>query len=226
LGAGSGSGSGAGSVVYCTGKLEVGCWTCDGGKFASANGASDLEAGCGGEIGGERHPSSCGICLFFANTAARLLDRVASLTVFARLRGGGCRQRWCHRRWRCRLRRRGRRCWRQRGVCCWGGLTGGSRLSRGGGFVGCGCVKAGLRAVSPPFGPGLPPPFITFPPPGASLASRLTCRRRGSGAGSRRRLDSADNGKLFQAVTRIIQHPRPAAVVHALVVEVQEAGGD
>jgi hypothetical protein len=40
-------------------------------------------------LGGERHPSSCGICLFFARTAARLLDRVASLTVFARLRGGG-----------------------------------------------------------------------------------------------------------------------------------------
>jgi hypothetical protein len=39
--------------------------------------------------GGERHPSSCGICLFLARTAARLLDRVASLTVFARLRGGG-----------------------------------------------------------------------------------------------------------------------------------------
>ncbi len=46
--------------MYGTGKLEVGCWTCDGGEFASANGASDLEASCGGEIGSERHPSSCG----------------------------------------------------------------------------------------------------------------------------------------------------------------------
>ncbi len=72
-----------------TGGLEVGCWSCDGGEFSSAEGAGGLGAGCGGEMGGERHPSSCGICLLLARTAARLLDRVASLTVFARLRGGG-----------------------------------------------------------------------------------------------------------------------------------------
>jgi hypothetical protein len=40
-------------------------------------------------MSGERHPSSCEICLFLAKTAARLLDRDASLTVFARLHGGG-----------------------------------------------------------------------------------------------------------------------------------------
>jgi hypothetical protein len=93
-----GEGAGAvvsGAVVSGPGGLEVCCWSCDGGEISSADGAggSDgaggLGAGCGGELGGERHPSSCGICLFFARTAARLLDRVASLTVFARLRGGG-----------------------------------------------------------------------------------------------------------------------------------------
>jgi hypothetical protein len=40
-------------------------------------------------MGGERHPTSWGICLFLAKTAARLLNRVASLSVFARFRGGG-----------------------------------------------------------------------------------------------------------------------------------------
>jgi hypothetical protein len=36
-------------------------------------------------VGGKRHPSSCEICLFLAKTVAR----VASLSVFARFRGGG-----------------------------------------------------------------------------------------------------------------------------------------
>ncbi len=40
-------------------------------------------------MGGERHPSSWGICRFLAKTAARLLERVALLSVFARYRGGG-----------------------------------------------------------------------------------------------------------------------------------------
>jgi hypothetical protein len=40
-------------------------------------------------VGGEQHPSSCGIGLFLATTAARLLARVASLAVFTRFRGGG-----------------------------------------------------------------------------------------------------------------------------------------
>jgi hypothetical protein len=63
----------------------------DDGKGAGAGGAcsSGLGAGWGGVVGGERQPSSCGICLFFARTAARLLDLVASLIFFARLLGGG-----------------------------------------------------------------------------------------------------------------------------------------
>ncbi len=84
-----GGGEGAGAIVSGTGRLEVGCRAGDGREFTSAEGASSLEAGCGGEVGGERHLSSCGICLFLAKTAARLLDRVALLTAFARLRGGG-----------------------------------------------------------------------------------------------------------------------------------------
>jgi hypothetical protein len=51
--------------------------------------AGGLEDCCGGDMGGERHPSSWGICHFLAKTAARLLDRVASLSVFAPFRGGG-----------------------------------------------------------------------------------------------------------------------------------------
>jgi hypothetical protein len=63
----------------------------DDGEGAGAVGtcSSGLGAGCGGVVGGERQLSSCGICLFFARTAARLLDRIASLIVFARLHGGG-----------------------------------------------------------------------------------------------------------------------------------------
>jgi hypothetical protein len=81
----SGGGEGAGAIVSGTGRLEVGCRAGDdGGKFASTEGASGLEAGCGGEVGGERHPPSCRICLFLAKTAAQLLDWVASLTDFAR----------------------------------------------------------------------------------------------------------------------------------------------
>jgi hypothetical protein len=48
--------------------------------------AADEVTGClggdGGE-GGELQPSSCGVCLLLASTAARLLTRVASLYVFA-----------------------------------------------------------------------------------------------------------------------------------------------
>jgi hypothetical protein len=72
-----------------SGSLVVGCRAGDGGEFASAEGASGLEACCGGEVGGEWHPSSCGICLSLAKMAAWLLDRFASLTVFAHLREGG-----------------------------------------------------------------------------------------------------------------------------------------
>ncbi len=41
--------------------------------------AGDLIVGFLGGEGGEKQPFSCGICLFLANTAARLLARVSSL---------------------------------------------------------------------------------------------------------------------------------------------------
>jgi hypothetical protein len=41
--------------------------------------AGDLIVGFLGGDGGEKQPSSCGICLFLPNTAARLLARVTSL---------------------------------------------------------------------------------------------------------------------------------------------------
>jgi hypothetical protein len=59
----------------------------DGGSVANVSeeagawGAGGLEDSCGGDMGSERHPSSWGICCFLAKTAARLLDRVASLSV-------------------------------------------------------------------------------------------------------------------------------------------------
>ncbi len=56
---------------------------------ATNGGAGGLGVGCGDDVGGEQHPSSCGIGLFLATTAARLLARVASLAVFTRFRGGG-----------------------------------------------------------------------------------------------------------------------------------------
>ncbi len=51
------------------------------GEEAGAWSAGGLEDGCGGDMGGERQPSSWGICRFLAKTAARLLDQVASLSV-------------------------------------------------------------------------------------------------------------------------------------------------
>ncbi len=104
-------------------------------------------------------------------------------------------------------------------------MTGGSWLSRGGDVVGCGCVEAGLGAVNPPLGPSLPPPLSCSRL--LALAWHPGLRVAGGAAvlGAGRR-DSADDGKLLQAVTRIIQNPCPAAIVHALVVEVQEAGRD
>ncbi len=72
-GGGGDGDEGAGAIVSGTGRLEVGCRAGDdGGEYASAEDASSLEAGCGGEVGGERHPSICGICLCLAKTAARL----------------------------------------------------------------------------------------------------------------------------------------------------------
>ncbi len=53
----------------------------------SAVGAGRL-GGDDGE-GGEKQPLICGICLFLASTAARLLAQVTSLKVFARFLGGG-----------------------------------------------------------------------------------------------------------------------------------------
>jgi hypothetical protein len=100
-------------------------------------------------------------------------------------------------------------------------------LSRGGSSFGYGWgLEAGLRAGTPPLSPRLPPPFVACPPPVACLASRLAFGRRGGGVRSRCRGNPADDGQLFQAVARIVKHPRPATVVHALVVEFQEAGGD
>ncbi len=63
----------------------------DVGAAACGSKAADVGADviCGGVVGCDKQPSSCGICLFLANTAARLLSRVASLYVFARFRGGG-----------------------------------------------------------------------------------------------------------------------------------------
>jgi hypothetical protein len=83
-----------------------------------------------------------------------------------------------------------------------------------------------MRTGTPPPSPRLPPPSVACPPPVACLASRLAFRRRGGGIRSRRRGDSADDCQLLQAVARVAQHPRPATVVHALVVEVQETGGN
>jgi hypothetical protein len=57
------------------------------GGSKAANVSADVI--CGGVVGGDKQPSSCGICLFLANTAARLLARVASLYIFARFHGGG-----------------------------------------------------------------------------------------------------------------------------------------
>jgi hypothetical protein len=54
----------------------------------AANEVAGCLGGDGGE-GGEIQPSSCGICLLLASTAARLLARVASLYVFALFLGGG-----------------------------------------------------------------------------------------------------------------------------------------
>jgi hypothetical protein len=55
------------------------------GEVAGGLGGDDSDGG----KGGERQPSSCGICLLLASTAARLLARVASLYVFALFLGGG-----------------------------------------------------------------------------------------------------------------------------------------
>ncbi len=66
----------------------------DAGDAASCRLGSSGDPGArflgndGGE-GGEKQPSSCGICCFLAITAARLLARVASLKVFARFLSGG-----------------------------------------------------------------------------------------------------------------------------------------
>jgi hypothetical protein len=54
----------------------------------AADEVADCLGGYGGK-GGEIQPSSCGICLLLASTAARLLARVASMYVFALFLGGG-----------------------------------------------------------------------------------------------------------------------------------------
>jgi hypothetical protein len=88
-----------GAVAPCVGDggrgVPLGNRAC-GGVGASRAKSSGSAVGTGtGRLGGddgeggEEQPSICGICLFLASTAARLLARVASLKVFARFLGGG-----------------------------------------------------------------------------------------------------------------------------------------
>ncbi len=90
-------GGDGGDVAPCVGDDGVGVplgSRAHGGVGASRAKGSGSVVGLGrlgGDDveGGEKQPSSCGICLFLASTAARLLARVASLKVFARFLGGG-----------------------------------------------------------------------------------------------------------------------------------------
>jgi hypothetical protein len=50
--------------------------------------------------------------------------------------------------------------------------------------------------------------------------------RRGQDHWSRPRLCFAYEDELLHYATRIVQYPHPATIVHALMVEIQEAGGD
>jgi hypothetical protein len=61
-------------------------------------------------------------------------------------------------------------------------------------------------------------------PPINSRGSMLVTR--GWDRWSRRRLCFAYEDELLHSAMRIVQYPRPATVVQALVVEIQEAGGD
>ncbi len=90
-------GGDGGAVAPCVGEDGVGVPLGNrarGGVGASRAKSSGIAVGAGrlggddGE-GGEEQPSICGICLFLASTAARLLARVASLKVFACFLGGG-----------------------------------------------------------------------------------------------------------------------------------------
>ncbi len=91
-------GGDGGAVASCEGVDDVGVdgvgvplGSCvRGGVGASRAESSGIEVGAGrlgGDDGedGEEQPSICGICLFLASTAARLLARVASPKVFARV---------------------------------------------------------------------------------------------------------------------------------------------
>ncbi len=86
-----------GAVAPCVGDGGVGVPLgnrAHGGIAASRAKGSRCAVGAGrlggdDREGGEEQPSICGICLFLASTAARLLARVASLKVFARFLGGG-----------------------------------------------------------------------------------------------------------------------------------------
>jgi hypothetical protein len=87
-------GGDGGAVAPCVGEDGVGIPLGNrarGGVGASRAKSSGIAVGAGrlGGDGGEEQPSICGICLFLASTAARLLARVASLKVFARFLGGG-----------------------------------------------------------------------------------------------------------------------------------------
>jgi hypothetical protein len=58
-------------------------------KSAGIRRAGSMSDGGDDVEGGKKHQSSCGICLFLASNAARLLALVASLKVFAHFCGGG-----------------------------------------------------------------------------------------------------------------------------------------
>ncbi len=99
LGGGRACGGVGASCAESTGDISgslIGDPSCssrgrDNGSAANGS-AGGLGVGCGDDVGGEQHPSSCGIGLFLAKTVARLLARVASLAVFTCFRWGsaGC----------------------------------------------------------------------------------------------------------------------------------------
>jgi hypothetical protein len=89
--AGACSARGADGVSDCRGGSSSNSMA--GWQGVDGNGDGDGGGEGGGEGGGgEQHPSICGICLFLAKTAARLLARVAALYVLALFpgRGAGC----------------------------------------------------------------------------------------------------------------------------------------
>jgi hypothetical protein len=85
-------------------------------------------------------------------------------------------------------------------------------------------VRGGLGAVFPPLSPGLSPPSVSCMPL-ARRASRLAGWRVSDSWRWQWR-DLAEYCQFLYSTTYVIQHPRPATAVHALEVEIQEAGSD